>query len=65
MPIPTLDGQARAFADACIDMNTADELIEALHDGPDEDDCRTWQITADEWRAAVATALRDGFEHCS
>lgn len=47
------------FAAACYDQNTVEELMEALSNGPDEQDMRDWSLTADEWRAQVALALAE------
>ena len=62
MTTPTLSAQARAFADAC-HTNAIGELLDALA-APvaDATDCATWGITPDEWRAAIATALRERTE---
>ena len=54
----TLTPAARAFADAC-HTNALDELREALRGPADEPDCRTWGLTAEEWRAAIETAIRE------
>jgi len=47
------------FAEACMDMNTAQELRDALADGPDDGDCQEWGLTHEEWRTAVNEALGD------
>ena len=52
-----------SFAAACLNTNTVAELEMALRGPANEQDCREWGITADEWRAAVGAALaakRDG-----
>ncbi len=50
-----LDG----FAGACFDMNTIDDLREALYlnESGCADDCAAWNITENEWRASIKTAL--------
>jgi hypothetical protein len=45
------------FAEACYDQNSKAELIEALAGPADKTDCEAWQISADEWRAAIQQAL--------
>ena len=50
-----LTKNARAFADACHE-NSSDELMEALNGEADSADCATWEITAEEWRAAIEMA---------
>lgn len=46
------------FAVACFDMNTLDELRQALAQrAADRTDCATWQIRPCEWRAALQAAL--------
>ena len=49
------------FAVACYDMNSLDELVAATGT-PDEDDCREWGISGDEWRAAIDAAIRQKIE---
>ena len=52
--LPPLTG----FAEACYDMNSPQELVEALaQPKADESDCKRWVITPNEWRAALALAL--------
>ena len=46
------------FAEACYDQNSIVELREALAmPEADATDCEVWEITADEWRAAIEEAL--------
>ena len=54
-----LSPAARAFADAC-HTNALDELETALRQrAADATDCREWDITPTEWRAAIRTALEE------
>jgi len=47
-----------AFATACIDMNSIDDLLECTKEFMSlHSDMWRWQITATEWRAAVDAAL--------
>lgn len=48
---------AVAFSDACFNLNTADELAHALANGPEESECRAWDISQEEWAVAVDHAL--------
>ncbi|OEY66788.1 hypothetical protein [Marinobacter sp. X15-166B] len=50
------DDTTRAFAVACYDMNTIEELTNVE---PDEIDMKQWGITADQWREAVEAARTD------
>ena len=50
--------QTREFADACHGQPLA-ELREALAGPADEVDCRTWGISAEEWRTAIETAIEE------
>ena len=45
------------FAAACYDQNSAQELEAALVSGPDANDMREWNLTADEWTAQIKLAL--------
>ena len=47
------------FAEACYDMNSIDELIDALKQEPDESDMKTWGLSADEWRENIEIALKE------
>lgn len=51
------DEQTRAFAEACYDTNSIDELRNATD--PDETDMQQWGITEDQWHEAVQAALAD------
>lgn len=42
------------FAEACTHMNSLDELSDTSE--VDDEDCREWELAADEWRFAIATA---------
>lgn len=58
--IDKLEGQCKKFAEACYDENSCHELINALvGDDVDETDCKEWNITAAEWKAAILAALKD------
>jgi hypothetical protein len=48
-----LDG----FSEACFNQNSENELREALKHGADETDCRNWNITPEQWRGALESAL--------
>lgn len=42
------------FAEACVDENSLAELIDAARQSqPDTTDCKTWSITADQWRVSA------------
>jgi hypothetical protein len=47
------------FAEACYNQNSIDDLIECL-EGPHADraDCDEWKLSHQEWREAIADALR-------
>jgi len=45
------------FAEACHDTNSTDELISALADGEDENDCKAWGISGEEWIDSIKSAL--------
>ena len=47
------------FAEACYDMNSINELEEALEGGADDTDMKIWGINAVEWRKAVKEALEE------
>ena len=47
------------FAAACFDQNTIEELEQALAGKVDEDDCATWIITPEQWRASIEFALAE------
>ena len=52
--MPNLTG----FAEACYDDNTITELATALQQPvADNTDCKTWGISAEEWRDAITQAL--------
>ena len=50
------------FAEACYDNNTVEDLtaiaIAAKGGFVDETDCKNWNITPDEWLAAICLAVR-------
>jgi len=47
------------FAAACYNMNSVEELEQALRDGPDVTDMKEWGLTESEWREQVTTALNE------
>ena len=47
------------FTEACLNDNTIPELEEALAEGPDAADMRTWGITAETWTRSIKTALAE------
>ena len=51
--------ESNTFAEACYDMNTIEELEDALKGAADETDMKTWGITADEWRDQIELALAE------
>lgn len=52
------------FAEACIDGNSIEELIESLEQRrSDSDDCLEWGITPTEWRRQIGIALRYKIEY--
>uniref|UniRef100_A0A6M3XLQ7 Uncharacterized protein n=1 Tax=viral metagenome TaxID=1070528 RepID=A0A6M3XLQ7_9ZZZZ len=46
-----------AFAAACYEQNSIQELLNALMDEPDAADLETWDITAQAWREEIRIAL--------
>lgn len=58
--INELEGQVKAFAEACYDTNSISELEEALNlEEADATDCQEWRVTPEEWRQAIQAALAD------
>ncbi|MEI7836950.1 MAG: hypothetical protein WCK05_11160 [Planctomycetota bacterium] len=53
-----MNSQTRGFTDACHGQPLA-ELRTALAGPADEVDCRTWGISAEEWRTAIETAIEE------
>lgn len=51
--------QTNTFAEACYNMNAAEELETALSGDADQTDLETWGITAEEWRVQIQTALEE------
>lgn len=45
------------FAAACYDSNTVAELEAALRGPVDENDCKEWNITPEQWREQIQLAL--------
>ena len=60
MSINELTGQTKAFAEACYDTNSIEELSmpHAVEDA-DEADMKTWGITAEEWSLAIEAARQE------
>ncbi len=54
-----LSAAARRFADACINMNSEDELEFALTTQPDSTDMAEWGLSEDEWKDAIAAAIAE------
>ena len=50
------DDTTRAFAEACYDTNSIEELEGSV---PDEVDMKQWGITAEQWQEAVQAACTD------
>ena len=50
--------EGNTFAAACYDQNSIAELEQALKNGPDVTDMKTWNLTADEWRDEIELALQ-------
>jgi hypothetical protein len=46
------------FADACYEMNDYGELKACLFMEADENDCKEWNITKEEWHKAIRKAIR-------
>ena len=53
------DEATQAFAVACYDDNSPSELRDALANGADETDMKTWGIDEAQWIEAVNAALID------
>ncbi len=54
----TSNSQIRAFAEACYSGKTIEELEERLRRPPDYTDIREWNLSEDEWIAAIWMALK-------
>ncbi len=52
------DNQTRAFAEACYDNNTVEEMQEVVND-PDPFDMEAWDVDEAQWKEAIAAALAD------
>ena len=53
-----LSGNAREFADQCESMNSCEDLIEGLLETKtDSNDRDEWELSATEYRRALAVAL--------
>ena len=51
--------ELNTFAEACYNMNSIQELEEALNQGPDQCDMDEWGISADEWKEQISAALAE------
>ena len=49
--------ESNTFAEACYNMNSAEELEQGLRGDADEADMDAWGITAEEWRDQIVVAL--------
>ncbi len=56
--IDDLNGNVKAFAEACYDMNTIEDLKKPFC-AANEIDCNEWKISAEEWKLAVEAALNE------
>src|SRR5271157_368027 len=54
----TSDSQISEFAEACYNGNTIEELEERLRRPQDYTDMREWNLSEDEWIAAIRMALK-------
>ena len=55
----TMTIKTNTFAESCYNMNSINELENALTQGPDEADMEEWNLTAEEWREQVELALTE------
>jgi len=57
------NSNTKAFAEACYDTNSFNELCEALDpkntDSPDETDMQVWSLTEKEWYQAIIAAINE------
>lgn len=51
--------ELNTFAAACYDMNSIDELEQALKNGPDTADMNEWGLTESEWREQIELAIAE------
>ena len=51
--------ESNTFAEACYDMNSINDLENALKGDADETDMKTWGITDEEWREQIELALAE------
>ena len=51
--------ESGTFAEACYEMNTIAELEESFKVGVDENDLKTWGITAEEWKENITLAIEE------
>lgn len=57
VPVELLDEALPEFAEACYNMNSVSELIDALDGGPDETDMKEWGVTDSMWLECIKKAL--------
>ena len=50
--------QSNTFAEACYEMNSIEELKEALTRKPDTADMKQWNLTEDEYRENIELAIK-------
>ena len=46
-----------AFAEACYDQNTIEDLESALSGTPDVADMKEWKLSEDEWKEQIQEAI--------
>lgn len=51
------DHSLNGFAEACYDDGSFEDLASALNNEADATDCKTWNISAEEWRESIKQAL--------
>lgn len=51
--------QEGTFAEACYNMNSIEELENALQNGADEADMNEWGITEESWREQILEAIEE------
>lgn len=51
------DHSLSAFAEACYDSNSYENLLAALDNEADTTDCKDWDISAEEWKESIKQAL--------
>ncbi len=51
--------KANTFAEECYNMNTIEELENALAEGPDACDMANWDLTEEEWEQQIKAAIKE------